>query len=193
MSKKIVCIGDSNTWGYDPRSYAGEQYPPAVRWTARIDNSPAWEIISLAQNGRAIPQDGFGLRLLDLQLDAAAPFDGVCVMLGANDLLCGASAQAAAAHMDTLLAQLKRFGAPVLLIAPPPFQSGTWVEGDQPIAASVQLAKLYRTLAQDHGIAFADAGEWGIALAFDGVHFTEEGHLRFAEHAAQAFAQAFGA
>ena len=95
--------------------------------------------------------------------------------------------------MDTLLARLKRFGAPVLLIAPPPFQSGTWVEGDQPIAVSVQLAKLYRALAQDHGIAFADAGEWGIALAFDGVHFTEEGHLRFAEHAAQAFAQAFGA
>ena len=59
--------------------------------------------------------------------------------------------------------------------------------------ASAQLAGLYRTLAQDKAIAFADAGAWDIPLAFDGVHFTEEGHRRFAEQAQAAFAQAFGA
>ena len=28
---KIICFGDSNTWGYDPRSYLGERYPKDVR------------------------------------------------------------------------------------------------------------------------------------------------------------------
>ena len=60
------------------------------------------------------------------------------------------------------------------------------------IDASARLAALYRTLAQDRAVAFADAGEWHIPLAFDGVHFTEEGHVKFAEQAQVAFAQAFG-
>ena len=34
MAKQIVCIGDSNTWGYDPRGFGGGRYPAAVRWTA---------------------------------------------------------------------------------------------------------------------------------------------------------------
>ena len=25
--KRILCFGDSNTYGYDPRSYFGSQYP----------------------------------------------------------------------------------------------------------------------------------------------------------------------
>ena len=28
---KILCIGDSNTYGYDPRSYLGDRYPAEVR------------------------------------------------------------------------------------------------------------------------------------------------------------------
>lgn len=193
MARRIVCIGDSNTWGYDPRGFGGGRYPAAVRWTAQLDRRAAWVIHNLGENGREIPHSAFALDLLGRQLDAAAPFDGICVMLGSNDLLCGASPIAAAARMEDLLDRLAASGAPVLLLAPPPFRPGAWVGDSRLIAASVQLAGLYRTLAQARGIAFADAGEWDIALAFDGVHFTEEGHLRFAEHAAQAFAQAFGA
>ena len=48
-------------------------------------------------------------------------------------------------------------------------------------------------LSEAQAAAFADAGEWDIPLAFDGVHFTEEGHRRFAARAEQAFRQAFGA
>ena len=29
---KILCFGDSNTYGYDPRSYFGGQYPTQHRW-----------------------------------------------------------------------------------------------------------------------------------------------------------------
>ena len=30
------------------------------------------------------------------------------------------------------------------------------------------------------GIRFADAGTWNISLAYDGVHFTAQGHKAFA-------------
>lgn len=192
MTKQIVCIGDSNTWGYDPRGFVGGRYPAEVRWTAQLDALPGWVIHSLGENGRDIPHSEFALHLLRQQLDALAPFDGICVMLGSNDLLCGASPAAAAARMENLLDRLDTYGAPLLLIAPPPFCPGTWVAEDRLIDASARLAGLYRTLAQDKKITFVDAAEWDIPLAFDGVHFTEEGHRRFAEQACAAFAQAFG-
>ena len=193
MAKQIVCIGDSNTWGYDPRGFGGGRYPAAVRWTARLDSLPQWVIHNLGENGREIPHSAFALRLLGQQLEALAPLDGMCLMLGSNDLLCGASPAAAAARMEDLLDRLGAYGAPLLLIAPPPFCPGTWVTEEQLTHSSARLAGLYRTLAQDKAIAFADAGAWDIPLAFDGVHFTEEGHRRFAEQAQAAFAQAFGA
>ena len=192
MAKQIVCIGDSNTWGYDPRGFGGGRYPAAVRWTARLDSQPRWVIHNLGENGREIPHSAFALHLLERQLDALAPFDGICLMLGSNDLLCGASPAAAAARMEDLLDRLGAYGAPLLLIAPPRFCSGTWVTEEGLLDASARLAGLYRTLAQDKAISFADAGEWDIPLTFDSVHFTEEGHVKFAERVQTAFAQAFG-
>ena len=193
MAKQIVCIGDSNTWGYDPRGFGGGRYPAAVRWTARLDSQPEWVIHNLGENGREIPHSAFALRLLGQQLEALAPLDGICLMLGSNDLLCGASPAAVAARMEDLLDRLGAYGVPLLLIAPPKFCPATWVAEEGLLGASAQLAGLYLTLAQDKAIAFADAGAWDIPLAFDGVHFTEEGHRRFAEQAQAAFAQAFGA
>ena len=29
---KVICFGDSNTYGYDPRSFLGDRYGPTDRW-----------------------------------------------------------------------------------------------------------------------------------------------------------------
>ena len=29
---RLLCFGDSNTYGYDPRSYLGGRYGETVRW-----------------------------------------------------------------------------------------------------------------------------------------------------------------
>ena len=34
MKKRIVCFGDSNTWGYDVETDA--RFPEDVRWTGRL-------------------------------------------------------------------------------------------------------------------------------------------------------------
>ena len=45
----------------------------------------------------------------------------------------------------------------------------------------MELSRQYEALAERLGIPYADAGQWGVELAYDGVHFTEEGHAHFAD------------
>ena len=54
MSHRVLCFGDSNTYGYDPRSYIGERYPESVRWTALL-NATGWVVTNEGKNGRCIP------------------------------------------------------------------------------------------------------------------------------------------
>ena len=44
MKPRILCYGDSNTYGYDPRSYLGGRYPASVRWTALL-RAAGWPVV----------------------------------------------------------------------------------------------------------------------------------------------------
>ena len=55
MSRKIVCFGDSNTYGYDPRSYLGGRYPEFIRWTGLL-KAAGWEVWNKGENGLSIPR-----------------------------------------------------------------------------------------------------------------------------------------
>ncbi len=174
--KRLLCIGDSNTWGYDPRSYTGGRYAPDVRWIGLLSG---WETVNDGQNGRRIPEPREYPDTVRLHPET---FYAVSVMLGTNDLLLGASASKAAENMDPFLRFLLGIagGTKLLLIAPPPFQPGEWVTQEAQIRESKKLAGAYASLAQKLDIAFADAGRWSVGLCFDGVHFTPEGHTAFA-------------
>ena len=45
---------------------------------------------------------------------------------------------------------------------------------------SRRLAPCYRALAEGLGLSFADGGQWGVELLFDGVHFSPAGHRAYA-------------
>lgn len=55
-----------------------------------------------------------------------------------------------------------------------------WVPGQQLIDDSRALAGFCQALAERLGIRFADARNWDIPMAYDGVHSTEQGHKVFA-------------
>ena len=57
---------------------------------------------------------------------------------------------------------------------------GEWVPSQQLIDDSHTFAKCCQVLAGQLGIRFANAGNWDISQAYDGVHFTEQGHKAFA-------------
>lgn len=58
--------------------------------------------------------------------------------------------------------------------------AGAWVPDQQLIDDSRTFAQLCQALTEQLGTRFADAGKWDILLAYDGVHFTEQGHRTFA-------------
>ena len=178
--KRILCLGDSNTWGYDPRSWFGSQYPAHVRWTGLLERA-GWQVLNCGQNGLSIPGE-VQISAFENLIRSRLPADVITIMLGSNDILEGRTAEEAAARMVRFLDCVQRAapGVPVLLIAPPVMKEGTWVQGESEIDESAELAGRYRALAEQKGIFFADAEEWGIEVLFDGVHFSPVGHRSFA-------------
>lgn len=179
--KKLLCFGDSNTYGYDPRSYIGERYPADVRWTGLLGSS--YTVVNAGQNGRGIPRRAAETSAVRDLLEQERP-DVSLVMLGTNDLLQtpGITAADTAERMERFLRPLLDVpcGSRFLLIAPPPMVPGAWVTEARLLTDSAALSGAYRALAARLGTAFADAGAWQVSLAFDGVHFTEAGHHAFA-------------
>ena len=167
----IICFGDSNTYGYDPRGCFGGRYEADNRWVDILAAETGWTISNMGQNGREIPT-------------SAPPFpadtDLLIVMLGTNDLLQGCSSERAAEKLERFLAGIPLDRSKILLIAPPPVTLGEWVPSPQLIDDSRTFARFCQALAERLVIRFADAGKWDIPLAYDGVHFTEQGHKNFA-------------
>ena len=93
MSKiRIVCFGDSNTWGYNP--HTATRYPEDVRWTGLLQEMLGndYKVIEEGQNGRTIATDDpcegerNGIKVIVPCIESQKPFDLLILMLGTNDL-----------------------------------------------------------------------------------------------------------
>lgn len=168
---RLVCFGDSNTRGYDPRSYLGSLYDRENRWVDILGDSTGCDVLNWGDNGREVPKTAVSFPE-DAQL--------LIVMLGTSNLLQGMSVEETARRMEGFISGLSLEREKLLLIAPPPMVPGQWVQSAELIQASKDLARAYGELAERLGIFFADAGLWDVSMAYDGVHFTEQGHRAFA-------------
>lgn len=135
----VICFGDSNTYGYDPRGYFGGRYDADCRWVDILAAETGWDISNMGQNGREIP--------------AAAPTfsagtDLLIVMLGTNDLLQGQSPEQAAEQLERFLSGIYLDRSKILLIAPPPMAMGEWGPSTQLIEDSRTFAQLSQALAE---------------------------------------------
>ena len=152
---KVICFGDSNTYGYDPRGYFGGRYDADSRWVDILATATGWIISNMGQNGREIPS-------------AAPAFptdtDLLIVMLGTNDLLQGRSPEKSAERLERFLSGIPLDRSKILLIAPPPVTMGAWVPSAKLIDYSCTFARFCQALAEQLGIRFADAGKWDISL-----------------------------
>ena len=171
-SVNVICFGDSNTYGYDPRSWLGERYEPDSRWVDLLAAKTGWIILNEGMNGREIPKEN---------VHFPEDTDLLIIMLGSNDLLMGRSPEEAADRMGRFL---ENTGVPfekILIIAPPAMVRGAWIPEDRLIKASMALAESYRSLSERLGVRFVDSGNWNVPLCYDGVHLTQEGHRIFAD------------
>ena len=167
----VICFGNSNTYGYDPRSYLGGRYDADSRWVDILAAKTGWTVRNMGENGREIPTSA---------PDFPADTDLLIVMIGINDLLQGRSPEQAAERLNRFLSGISLDRSKILLIAPLPVKRGACVPDQQLIDDSHAFAQLCQTMAEQLGIHFANAGKWDIPLAYDGVHFTEQVHRAFA-------------
>lgn len=169
---KIICFGDSNTYGYDPRGFFGGRYDHP--WPELLARENGWEVSNEGENGREIPT---GKCLFPAECDL------FIVMLGTNDLLQLRSPEETTDRMERFITQFSEAERKkLLLIAPPPVKYGEWVQDDSLIKDVQALAVALEALAQRLDIRFLNSEGWNLSLAFDGVHLTLEGHRAFAAH-----------
>lgn len=199
--KRIICFGDSNTWGFVPGS-DGERYPAEVRWpgvlAARLGE--AYTVIEEAQNGRTTVWDDpteeidkNGSRHLPIVLESHKPVDLVVIMLGTNDLKnhfnqnAHTIAQGAGTLVDRVLSSEAGPGnsAPaVLLISPAPVSDGHCPFGhlfDNAPARSRNFAEAYLEIAEEYGIPFLNAGLHASCPEPDCIHIDDTGHRALGE------------
>ena len=189
--KRILCFGDSNTWGYNPED--GTRYDQTARWPRVMAEllKDDVEIVEEGMNGRTTvwgdPVDGLmsGLAYLTPCLISHKPLDLVIIMLGTNDLkdrFCVSAfeiAKSAGRLVQTVQASDAgpNGSAPeVLLIAPPPIVDcerglDTRQHG---LLKSQQFASQYAMIAAELGCDFMDAGEYIESSPVDGIHFSAE-------------------
>lgn len=210
MKKRILCFGDSNTWGYDPR---GGRYDEETRWPMRLERllGADYTVVEEGFNGRTCVYDdpiegGYksGAAYLPPCLMSHNPLDLVVFMLGINDTKrrFGLTPMTIGEGMMQLvrltrLYGIDRSGNPpkVLIVAPPPILDTLMKSrhgecfGEQAIAVSRGLAAEYARISKLLRCEFFDAAGWAEVWPGDAVHLTREGHLGLAEGLSQRIRQ----
>lgn len=198
---RILCIGDSNTWGYNPM----DGFRHKNRWTRVLAKlMPEHEIIEEGLNGRTIlsidpvmPERCVinGLRMI---LMSHKPVDMVIIMLGTNELKnifpCKASfiAQGIEGCVKLILDKnmWERFYVPEILVVSPILIRDEMVTNGGAFAAefdqtSVRESKLVaeelKKVCEKYQLEFMDAALYAEASLIDNIHMDAENHQKLGE------------
>lgn len=201
-SIKILCYGDSNTYGAYP-GVLGKRYPADVRWTGLLQNSlgSSFEVIEEGLNSRTIDIDDprsdkpgkNGMEYIIPCLQTHRPVDLIILMLGSNDFknFYKRSPEEIAQSMEAMVGVVKdyaldREGQPskIILVAPilvddsPPSISENY---SGTTSKSKELAEKYKSIAEKNDCIFMDASKVAEPDVADGLHLNSTGHKALAE------------
>lgn len=196
---RILCIGDSNTWGYNPIN--GQRYEN--RWTKVLEKlMPENEVIEEGLNGRTllsvdpVLKERCGIAGLKMLLMSHKPIDCVVVMLGTNELKnifeCSANYVASGVRefikviLDANIWQ--RFKVPKLLIVSPVLIRDELIKcGDvfgeydeNSVMQSKEMADAISRVCCEYNVEFMNAADYAEASLVDNVHMDEENHGKLA-------------
>ncbi len=210
--RRVLCYGDSNTYGYDPardgRYGDDERYPMVLQQLLGDD----WTVIEEGLPGRTaafddpITEGMNGLALITPILMSHAPLDTVTIMLGTNDSKArfGCSSYLIALAITRLVKKALHTDCwrdnahpDVLVIAPPSITADydklifreEMGPGCHERCAGIP-AQLAPKLAELPGVRFLDANTLPGAgcSPIDGMHLTAQAHKVLAEALQQALA-----
>ena len=189
---RILCFGDSNTWGYTPGS--GLRNPN--RWTRILkDLLPEYEIIEEGLNARTLctldstepHKNGFNYLLPCME--SHYEFDYLVLMLGTNDLKThfNNSAKDMLEMVKKYIKVVKNFwinsdGSKVKLIIcgiPPVDDTKKVFENYEGTAKKRnEFNMLEKKYCEERNIPFIDNSD--LEIGMDGIHLIDESHTRLA-------------
>lgn len=201
---KILCYGDSNTWGHDPKT--GNRFDDKTRWTKLLQQELGnqHEVIEEGLCGRtaAFMDDVIpyrhGISMLEATIEIHQPIDLIIIMLGTNDLK-SAFYPDAYAITNGIKKMIKMIRNPylynahmkipeILIIAPVHIHNDLnkveryWEGfGERSIEVSRKLASWYESLSKEMNCHFMDASLYAKASTIDCIHMDEENHKKLAE------------
>jgi len=195
---RILCYGDSNTWGCDPGTY--ERLDEATRWPRVLGQTlgHGYEVIEEGLGGRTTvwddPIEGYknGRDYLIPCLESHRPLDLVIILLGTNDLKKRFSlsafdiAQGAGVLVRVVQASLSGRGGqspPVLLLAPPPLAALTGYAEmfEDAESKSQKFAGHYERVAKELGCDYLDTATVIVSSPLDGIHWEGEEHRKLSK------------
>ena len=187
--RRILCFGDSNTWGFDPRDMLEARYPREQRWTTQLEAAlPEYRIRADGLNGRCIPRLNFELQILEDEIRKSRPLALLILMLGTNDWLRMAEPdpEVIRSRAEAMLRFLLEPGTfpggsdRILLLSPPQMDHHADPEMARYDTRDGRLSQALQEAAKKAGVRFADTGPWELPMAYDHIHLSEEGHRLFA-------------
>ena len=200
---RILCYGDSNTWGYISGSNH-QRYGNDKRWTKILNDllGSNFEVIEEGLNSRTLISNDLrpgkegknGYEYLIPCLDTHDPIDFVILMLGTNELKNTYNKSALEIgiileeyFVKTIInrkSQIKESYPKLLIVTPPIIDEKTdyCKKDDKYLGAtekSKQLNLIYESIAKKYDCYFLS--NEGLKVGVDGVHLTEESHKKLAE------------
>lgn len=198
--KRILCYGDSNTWGHIPAD--GNRYPADVRWTgiAAAELGSKYRMIEDGLNGRTTTFDDYyvdfrnGKKGLGYSLSADAPLDLIVISLGTNDLKY-TGAVGSSKGLDELLRIITSANAFCPMTGDAVFPGGVKILVISPIhihhriaelrpessvadkyEESLKFARYFRAVAEKYHAYFLDASQYAQPSVKDCVHMEPDAH-----------------
>ena len=195
---RILCYGDSNTWGYATTPRPDGRYADHERWPRVMGAALGadWTVVEEGLNGRttvhADPIEGVwldGSSTFTAIIRSHMPLDVVAIMLGTNDLKAKFSVGPfdIAGGVEVLLKQLSRAeagrggGVPKAVVICPPSILATFGSFEffgEMFAGGYEKSKrfssFYEAVATQNGAAFLDAGKVITTSTYDGIHLDVE-------------------
>ncbi|MEH7222981.1 GDSL-type esterase/lipase family protein [Bacillus sp. JJ1566] len=201
MKKRIVCFGDSNTWGYNAEDLT--RFSEEIRWTSLLQKHLGgdYQVIEEGLSGRTSVIDDplfEGLNALTYIhpcLMSHSPLDLVIIMLGTNDTKerFGLTAFNIAQGITRLAHKASRTAAginggfpKVLVVAPPPIGNGYYgtdvrhAMGEYCDTKSKRFPEFLQEML-DETIEFLNLGSQVSMNNIDYMHLDEVGHKLTAE------------
>jgi lysophospholipase L1-like esterase len=210
--RRILCFGDSNTWGSNPATRA--RFPADVRWTGVLAKTLGvkYEIIEEGLRGRSMVFDDpllphrNGSRYLAPCILSHQPIDAIVIMLGTNDLKnrFGVSAAEIAVGMKELVRIVRTIPLegpsdkmPEILIVSPPMLGKRKPDFVAQFSGADEKSKglgaAMAAMAAELKVPFLDVAPVVTTGDHDGVHFPPKEHAKLGKVVAQAVEKLFSA